>query len=55
MASAAQSSPHTGKRELRCGVCGYGVIVEQPPPSCPICRSTAWRPLPERRVPAHAI
>jgi len=55
MATAAQPSPYAGKRELRCGVCGYGVIVEQPPPSCPICRSTAWRPLPVRRAQTRAI
>ena len=24
---------------------GYGVVVTNPPPSCPVCRSTSWTPV----------
>ena len=44
-----------GSRLLRCGVCGYGVIVELPPPSCPICRSTAWQQISARPRASRAI
>jgi len=34
--------PHV-RFELRCLVCGYGVVVTfLPLPPCPMCRSRAW-------------
>jgi len=32
----------TEKRELACGSCGYGIVVPNEPPACPMCRSTTW-------------
>jgi CheY-like chemotaxis protein len=30
-------------RDLRCGVCGYGIVVRPPPPRCPLCgRDGSW-------------
>jgi hypothetical protein len=29
--------------ELRCGKCGYGIMVSGEPPACPMCRSFAWQ------------
>src|SRR5438093_12061853 len=28
--------------ELRCGTCGYGVIVRVAPETCPMCHGTVW-------------
>lgn len=28
--------------EFRCG-CGYGIVVSDTPPSCPMCQADAWR------------
>ena len=28
--------------ELWCGVCGYGVVVRDVPPACPMCRASCW-------------
>ena len=36
------------RREFRCGVCGYGVALAGSPPACPMCRATAWEPVPWR-------
>jgi rubredoxin len=55
MAAVPQSSSHAAKHELRCAVCGYGVIVEQPPPAYPICRSTAWHQISARPRAPRAI
>ncbi|HET8527487.1 MAG TPA: hypothetical protein VFL60_01145 [Gaiellaceae bacterium] len=33
-------------RELRCGSCGYGVVVRRDPPACPMCRESSWRERP---------
>ncbi len=33
------------RRELVCGNCGYGISVEVPPSSCPMCQRFEWRPL----------
>jgi rubrerythrin len=55
MAAVPRSSPQPAERELRCTVCGYGAVVEQPPASCPICRSTERRPIPVRPTAPRAI
>jgi hypothetical protein len=39
----------TGRTELRCAGCGYGVVVSGSVPLCPMCRSSDWEPLPERK------
>jgi hypothetical protein len=32
-----------GKRtEYRCAACGYGIVVYERPPSCPMCRKPRW-------------
>lgn len=36
----AESSGDT--TELRCGECGYGIMVSVEPPACPMCRAFAW-------------
>ena len=28
--------------DYRCASCGYGIVVRQLPPSCPMCRETRW-------------
>ena len=28
--------------ELWCRGCGYGIVVTDPPPCCPICGGQAW-------------
>jgi hypothetical protein len=38
----SESAPETGRAELRCSVCGYGVIASGPPPACPMCQASAW-------------
>jgi hypothetical protein len=30
--------------EFRCATCGYGIIVNGAPPTCPMCRTTSWNP-----------
>jgi rubrerythrin len=30
------------RTELYCGACGYGVVVADVPPACPMCRSQQW-------------
>jgi hypothetical protein len=30
-------------RELFCRECGYGIVVRDDPPECPMCRSNGWR------------
>jgi rubrerythrin len=42
MAVTVQSIKSPSRRELRCGTCGYGVVVRIAPPFCPMCRSHAW-------------
>jgi len=36
--------------EFRCADCGYGAVVQQVLPSCPMCQGTVW----ERREPLAA-
>ncbi len=36
--------------EFRCADCGYGAVVQQVLPPCPMCRGTVW----ERRTPRFA-
>ena len=46
----ATPANQTGERvELRCPSCGYGIVVNGPPPACPICRSHAWDLAPRAR------
>jgi rubredoxin len=44
----SQADPETGKAELRCSFCGYGVIASRSPPACPMCQASAWERLPWR-------
>jgi len=37
------------RSELYCGACGYGVVVADVPPACPMCRSEQWAHRPPRR------
>jgi hypothetical protein len=48
----------TERAEHRCRTCGYGIVVSDPPPACPMCQSTSWeavgrKPLahPDRSAP----
>ena len=41
---AATGSDASG--EFRCADCGYGAVVQQVLPPCPMCRGTVW----ERRA-----
>jgi hypothetical protein len=35
-----------GKRaEYRCATCGYGIVVYERPPGCPMCREARWEHL----------
>jgi hypothetical protein len=31
-----------GRAEHRCAACGYGIIVSDPVPVCPMCQTNAW-------------
>jgi lipopolysaccharide biosynthesis regulator YciM len=32
-----------GKRaEYRCAACGYGIVLYEQPPGCPMCSETRW-------------
>lgn len=31
-------------REFRCAACGYGIVVQREPPSCPMCGALSWVP-----------
>jgi hypothetical protein len=44
----------TGRRELRCAGCGYGVSVTGEPPPCPMCGGMLWDPAPWRPFTALA-
>jgi hypothetical protein len=33
--------------EFRCA-CGYGIVVSDEPPSCPMCQGNTWQPIPVR-------
>ena len=39
-------SDDSTRLELRCGTCGYGVLVRTPPESCPMCKTKTWEPHP---------
>jgi hypothetical protein len=43
----------TARAELRCGSCGYGVVVSDPPPACPMCQTNGWDPV-ARKPLAHS-
>ena len=36
------------KGEFRCAECGYGVVVSNVLPSCPMCHGDSWHPAPWR-------
>ncbi len=38
----AEFDLRAGREELRCAVCGYGVIVSRRPPACPMCQGSRW-------------
>jgi hypothetical protein len=39
----AAGGGRTGKRtEYLCAACGYGIVVYERPPSCPMCRKPRW-------------
>jgi hypothetical protein len=42
-----------GRAEHRCAACGYGIIVSDPPPACPMCQSNSWDPV-MRKPLAHS-
>jgi two-component system response regulator MprA len=38
-----RSRARTGRRDLRCARCGYGIVSDDPPERCPMCgRSAIW-------------
>ena len=30
------------RAEFRCAACGYGIVVDDPSRTCPMCQATAW-------------
>jgi rubrerythrin len=30
------------RREIFCADCGYGAVVREEPPACPMCRGSSW-------------
>ena len=36
------------KGEFRCVECGYGIVVHDALPECPMCHGEAWEPAPWR-------
>jgi DNA-binding NarL/FixJ family response regulator len=43
-------APLEGKRDLRCQLCGYGIVSPKPPDRCPMCQTFAvWAPARSRR------
>jgi hypothetical protein len=42
--SVTVSSPPATSSEFRCARCGYGIIVSGALPTCPMCRTTSWKP-----------
>jgi hypothetical protein len=44
----SESNLKTGRAELRCSVCGYGVIASGAPQACPMCQASAWESFPWR-------
>jgi hypothetical protein len=42
-ATVSAGGGRKGKRaEYRCAACGYGIVVHEPPPSCPMCSEARW-------------
>ena len=35
---------HRLRSTLRCAMCGYGISIAGPPPRCPMCGNSDWRP-----------
>jgi hypothetical protein len=33
------------RTEHRCATCGYGIIVSDPAPPCPMCQMNTWDPV----------
>jgi CheY-like chemotaxis protein len=44
--SVSSAAPLEGKRDLRCPLCGYGIVSRKPPDRCPMCQQTVavWAP-----------
>jgi rubrerythrin len=57
----AAEEGRTGKRaEYRCAGCGYGIVVYEQPPGCPVCSETRWehvewRPFSQRQPALAAV
>ena len=47
-AAAPREAGGRAKGEFRCVECGYGVVVCDALPACPMCRGEAWEPAPWR-------
>ena len=41
----AESGGWSDRAEHRCAACGYGIIVSDPVPACPMCQTNAWDPI----------
>jgi hypothetical protein len=39
---AAGGGRKVKRTEYRCAACGYGIVVYERPPSCPMCRKPRW-------------
>jgi hypothetical protein len=35
----------SSRAEHRCAACGYGIIVSDPVPACPMCQTNTWDPV----------
>jgi hypothetical protein len=42
---ATFTEPTSGRTEHRCAACGYGIVISDPPPACPMCQSHSWEPV----------
>jgi hypothetical protein len=38
----ADADPIGDRAEHRCAACGYGIIVSDAPPACPMCQTNSW-------------
>ena len=59
---ATDAAPSSARAEHRCAACGYGVVVSDPLPACPMCRTNTWDPIvraplahPDRLRPAVVV
>jgi primosomal protein N' len=40
--SATVEAPRAQRREIRCGTCNYGAVVDREPTRCPMCGNRSW-------------